>query len=110
MPLPRHQQSFEDRLPLHAQYSATPLIPLDNNVGEFNGANKIGASRLITTAASSAPLPAGANLPSLSAEVSPFAPGLEPLQNILHPFVRVVDYRRYRLDNTEPVRTGTELR
>ena len=29
---------------------------------------------------------------------------------MLPPFVRVVDYRRYRLDNTEPLRTGTELR
>ena len=66
IPAPRHQQSFEDQLPLNAQNSATPLILPHTNVVEFAG-----APRLITTATSSAPLPVGANLPSLPQRLAP---------------------------------------
>ena len=100
---------FNARLPITAQYSATPLIPLDPKAVGPNGALN-SAPKLITTATSSSPLPDGANLESLPARTGPFAPGLEPLQTMLPPFVRVVDYRRYRLDNTEPVPNGDELR
>ena len=101
--------SFNARLPFTAQYSAPPLISLDPKAVGSNGALN-SAPKLITTATSSAPLPDGANLESLPARTGPFARGLEPLQTMLPPFVRVVDYRRYQLDNTEPVPNGAELR
>ena len=55
-------------------------------------------------------LPGGPNLESLPERTGPYASDLEPLQTMLPPFVRVVDYRRYRPDNTEPVPNGAELR
>ena len=100
---------FNAQLPFTAQYSAPPLIYLDHKTVRSNGALN-SAPKLITTAIFSAPLPEGANLKSLPARTGPFAPGLEPLQTMLPPFVLVVDYRRYRLENTEPVLNGAELR
>ena len=101
--------SFNARLPFTAQYCALPLIPLDPKAVGSNGALN-SAPKLITTATSSATLPKGTNLESLPARTGPFAPGLKPLQTMLPPFFRAVDYRRYRLDNTEPVPNGAELR
>ena len=79
IPSSLHQQSFEDQLPLNAQYSGTPFIPLDTNVVEVAVALETGVPRLITTATSSPPLPGAANLPSLPAEVGSFSLGLKPL-------------------------------
>ena len=93
----------------HLPHNTPPLIPLDPKAVGSNGALN-SAPKLITTATSSAPLPEGANLESLPARTGPFAPGLEPLQTMLSPIVWVVDYRRYRLDNTEHVPSGAELR
>ena len=101
--------SFNARLPFTAQYSAPPLVHLDPKAVGSNGALN-SAPKLITTGTSSAPLPDGVNLESLPVRTGPFAPGLEPLQTMLPPLVKVVDYRRYRLDNTEPVPNGAELR
>ena len=100
--------SFNARLPFPAQYSAPPLIPLDPRPVGPNGALN-SAPKLITTATSSAPLPDSANLELLPARTGPFASGLEPLETMLPPFVRVFVYRRYRLDNTEPMPNGAEL-
>ena len=97
--------SFNARLPFSAQYSASLLIPLDPKATGSNGALN-SAPKLITTTTSSVPLPEGANLESLPVRTGPFAPGLECLQTMSPPFVRVVDYRRYRLDNPEPVPNG----
>ena len=101
--------SFIAWLPFTAQYSAPPLIPLDPKAVGSNGALN-STPKLITTATSSAPLPDGANLESLPMRTGTFAPGLEPLQTMLPPFLRVVDYRRYRFDNTEPMPSGADLR
>ena len=67
--------SFNARLPISAQYSAPPLIPLDPKAVGSNGALN-GAPKLITTATSWSPLPDGANLESLPARTGPFVPGL----------------------------------
>lgn len=67
-----------------------------------------GINPLVTIADSSAPLPRVNE--STGPFLGPYAPGLEPIQTMLTPFEKVLDYRHYRLRDLNPVPDNEALR